>query len=153
MAGRSRSPPRGHVAWEQPRMSPAISWMMFVRIKVTTMATDLYRPITARLPPGLTTSPVAAATRAASSVSCPRRSPCHSLKPQRLLPGVSRLCDSTGFKREAVLIASLTRWQVLIHRYIRGDVENFTELRPQSALMNEPPGLGMAQVGRQTYIA
>ena len=39
----------------------------------------------------------------------PSAQPCHSLKPQRLLPGVSRLCDSTGFKREAVLLASLTR--------------------------------------------
>ena len=56
-------------------MSPAICWVMFVRIKVTTMATDLYRPITGGLPPGLTTFPAAAATRAASSVSCPRRSP------------------------------------------------------------------------------
>jgi hypothetical protein len=42
---------------------------MFVRITVTTMATDLYSPITAGLPPGLATSPMAAAARAASSVS------------------------------------------------------------------------------------
>ena len=75
MAGRSRSHRRDTVAWEQPKMSPAISWVMFVRIKVTTMATDLYSPITAGLPPGLTTSPAAAATRAASSASCPGRSP------------------------------------------------------------------------------
>ena len=39
------------------------------------MATDLYRPITAGPPPGLTTSPMTAATRAASSASCPGRSP------------------------------------------------------------------------------
>jgi hypothetical protein len=56
-------------------MLPAISWVMFARIKVTTMATDLYRPITAGPPPGLTASPMSAATRAASSVSCPWRSP------------------------------------------------------------------------------
>ena len=37
-------------------MSPAASWVMFVRIKVTTTATDLYRPITAEAPPGLTTA-------------------------------------------------------------------------------------------------
>ena len=74
MAGRSRSHRRDTVAWEQPKMSPAISWVMFVRIKVTTMATDLYRPITAGPPPGLTTSPMAAATREASSVSCPSAS-------------------------------------------------------------------------------
>ena len=75
MTGRSRSHRRDTVAWEQPKMSPAISWVMFVRIKVTTLATDLYSPITAGLPPGLTTSPAAAAARAASSVSCPGRSP------------------------------------------------------------------------------
>ena len=56
-------------------MLPAISWVMFARIKVTTMATDLYRPVTAGPPPGLTTSPMAAAARAASSVGCPGRSP------------------------------------------------------------------------------
>jgi len=75
MTGRSRSHRRETVAWEQPKMSPVISWVMFVRIKVTTLATDLYSPITAGLPPALTTSPAAAAARAASSVSCPGRSP------------------------------------------------------------------------------
>jgi hypothetical protein len=33
-------------------MSPATSWVRFVRIKVTTMATDRYRPITTGAPPG-----------------------------------------------------------------------------------------------------
>jgi hypothetical protein len=42
---------------------------MLVHIKVTTMATDSYRPVTAGLPPGLTTSPVAAAARAAKLVN------------------------------------------------------------------------------------
>jgi hypothetical protein len=116
MAGRSRSHRRDTVAWEQPKMSPAISWVMFVRIKVTTMATDSYRPITAGLPPGLSASPVADATRAASSVSCPWRSPVIASSRNGLSPGVFRLCDSTGFKREAVLIASPTRRQMLIHR-------------------------------------
>jgi hypothetical protein len=123
MTGRSRSRRRDTVAWEQPKMPPASSWVMFVRIKVTTMATDLYRPITAGLP------------------QLPWAQSCHSLKPQRLLPGVSRLCDSTGFKGEAVLYASLTRRQALIHRQICGHVENFTELQRQPALMNNPPGL------------
>lgn len=49
MAGRSRSHRRDTVARGQPEMSPAISWVMFVRIKVTTTATDL----TARSPRGL----------------------------------------------------------------------------------------------------
>ena len=112
-------------------MSRAISWVMFVRIKVTTMATDLYGPITAGLPPGLTTSPMAAATRAASSVSCPSAQPCHSLKPQRLLPGSSRLCDSTGFTGEAVLFASLTRRRMLIPDfYHRVEVRSGAELWP-----------------------
>jgi hypothetical protein len=39
--------------------------------------------------------------------------------------GVSRLHDSTRFKREAVLFASLTRRQMLIHRQICGHAENF----------------------------
>jgi len=75
MTGRSRFHRRETVAWEQPKMSPATSWGIFVRISATTMATDLYRPIAAGAPPGLTASPMAAATRAASSASCPRRSP------------------------------------------------------------------------------
>jgi hypothetical protein len=56
-------------------MPPATSWVRLARISATTMATDLYGPITAGPPPGLTTSPMAAAARAASSVSCPGRSP------------------------------------------------------------------------------
>ena len=141
MAGRSRSCRRDTVAWEQPKMSPATSWGIFVRISATTMATDLYSPITAELPPGLTTSPVAGRGTRGQLGQLPLAQPCHSLKPQRLLPGVSRLCDSTGFKREAVLIASPTRRQMLIHRRICGHVENLTELRPQPALLNKPPGL------------
>jgi len=49
--GAQQVPPPGHGGWQQPKMSPAISWVMFVRIKVTAMATDSYRPITAGLPP------------------------------------------------------------------------------------------------------
>jgi len=75
MAGRSRSHRRDTVAWEQPKMPPATSWVRLVRISATTIATDLYRPVTAGAPPGLTTSPMAAAARAASSASCPGRSP------------------------------------------------------------------------------
>jgi hypothetical protein len=83
MAGRSRSHRRDTVARGQPEMSPAISWVMFVRIKVTTTATDL----TARSPrgcrPGLATSPVAAAARAASSASCPRAGIARFSEPMR----------------------------------------------------------------------
>jgi hypothetical protein len=55
-------PPAGYRFYAAPQVGPDA-------------ATDLYRPITAGPPPGLTTSPMAAAARAASSVSCPGRSP------------------------------------------------------------------------------
>ena len=112
MTGRSRSHRRDTMACEQPKMSPATSWVMFARIKVTTIATDLYRPITAGPPPGLTTSPMAAAARAANSVSCPWRSPVIASRRNGFSLGYPA-CDSTGFKREAVLISSLTRRQML----------------------------------------
>jgi hypothetical protein len=41
--------------------------------------------------------------------------PCHS-QAAMASPRVSRSCDCTGFKREAVLIAGMTRRLMLIHR-------------------------------------
>src|SRR5712671_1946846 len=48
---------------------------MFVRISMTTIATDLNSPAAAGRPPGRDTSVMTARTRAASSASCPRLSP------------------------------------------------------------------------------
>src|SRR6266567_1460750 len=48
---------------------------MFVRISMTTIATDLNSPAAAGRPPGRATSVMTARTRAASSASCPRLSP------------------------------------------------------------------------------
>ena len=56
-------------------------------------------------------------------------------------PWSSRLRDSTGFKAEVVLVATLTRRQMLIHRQTV-EMENFMELWRQTALMNKLPGLG-----------
>jgi hypothetical protein len=75
MAGRIRSQRRETVAWLAPKISPARSWVRLVRISATTSATDRNRPIAAGLPPGSVTPPVMAATRAASSASCPAVSP------------------------------------------------------------------------------
>src|SRR5487761_1582167 len=72
MTGRSRSHLRDTVGWEQPKTAPAASWVRFLRISVTTIATDLNRPIAAGAPPRqLCQLPVA--------------QPCESLVPQRLL--------------------------------------------------------------------
>jgi hypothetical protein len=40
MAGRSRSQRRDTVGWPTPKTAPANSWVMFVRINATTIATD-----------------------------------------------------------------------------------------------------------------
>ena len=71
MSGRSRSQRLLAVGWLTPKMAPATSWVMLVRISATTMATDRNKPIEAGRPPGRTTSPRRSAIRAASSCSCP----------------------------------------------------------------------------------
>ena len=51
MAGRIRSQRRETAGWKHPKMAPASSWVMFVRISVGTITTGLNRPIAARRPP------------------------------------------------------------------------------------------------------
>jgi hypothetical protein len=74
MAGRSRSQRRDTVDWLTPKIAPANSWVMFLRISATTIATDRHRP-SAYGRPADTRGSTIAATRAVSSVSCPSVSP------------------------------------------------------------------------------
>jgi hypothetical protein len=55
ITGRSRSHLLLTVGCEQPKIAPATSWVTFLRISVTTIATDPDRPIASGRPPGLTT--------------------------------------------------------------------------------------------------
>ena len=108
MTGRSRSRRRNTVGWEQLNKPAASSWVMFVRINVTTMATGRDSPAAAGRPPGRTAPPIAVAARAATSVSCPRVSPVRACYRNGFSLRI-RMCDGTNPSGEAVRIRGAAR--------------------------------------------
>jgi hypothetical protein len=114
--GGAPSPPRGHGGPGQPKMSRRSPG----RCSRASGSPPWLLTCTVRSPRGCRPAwprPGGGRDTCGQLGQLPLAQPCHSLRPQRLLPGV-RSRDSTGFKREAVLIASLTRRQMLIHRQI-----------------------------------
>src|SRR6266568_1003569 len=139
MTGRIRSQRRDTVDCEQPKMSPASSWVMLVRIRAVTIATDLNSPATAGRPPGRAASPMTPATRAASSASCPRLSPVrvsYRNGSSTEFPCLATRDSMAG----TVLISSVTRRKSVIHRLICGYVDNANQAASDWRLMNRAPG-------------
>ena len=119
MTGRSRSQRLLTVGWLTPKNAPATSWVRFLRISATTSATDRNSPIEAGRPPGRVTSPMMAAARAVSSVSCPPVSPVIASY-RNGSSWISRLCGSTGFHGQAFVFSARHAGEPYSKRDARG---------------------------------
>ena len=109
ITGRSRSQRRLTVAWLTPNTAPAKSWVTFLRIRHTAIATERNSPSARGRPAETNLSPHNLCTRATRSASCSSSSPVIASYRNSSCPLHFDVCPTTKQNGKSCCTSSVTR--------------------------------------------